>query len=119
MNSKQDVHKPTSTYVEEVTKRFDVLKAANGSLLSKQLVQYILRKYYKDKYANYDAFKVLSAEDKEPVYNRAEQVMLATIIIDGSNDKQYRNMSRELADQYTLGMDNYPCNAFGAQEMLN
>ena len=81
----------------------------------------MLEKYHSsESYTKYEDYNRLSDVKKNPIRKeQAERIMLAAIIIVGSNDKAHRNLSRELADQYIVGMDNYPLTPYDAEEMLN
>ena len=125
LNSKQDPSRPDSKFVEETKIKFDVLKSAGGSVISNELITYTLKRVFPEKrYAYGDYLKLADGSDVDKqehkiITKAAEQMMIATVIIVGSNYKAHRDMPQFLEDQYAMGNDCYPINPPAAQDLLN
>ena len=122
MNSRQDVNKPISTYVEEAKIRYEVLKSVGGESHSKQLIEYTLKRRFKDSLVKhtYDTYRALDETDRvrKEIEMAADNIMIAYIIIEGSNDKAHRNLRMTLQDQYIRNHDDYPTTPTEAAELL-
>ena len=130
IHSKQDQNKPLGDYIDEVKIRFDVVKACGGRLTSPEFTKYAINKIYADKnksnsvisYDDYTKLDVTLDADykkKKSMDNAVDQVMLAMIIINGSNDRMHRDLRQTLQDSFARGHDDYPITSTGAQDMLN
>jgi hypothetical protein len=123
LTSKQD-NKETATYVDEVKMRYEVFRSAGGTMLSPELIKYTLKRNDNMNYS-YEQYERLDPDDTSDqiimtkINIAAEQLMMATIIIRGSNSKMYNNLNQELNNDYAKGMDNHPLTANDAQETMN
>ena len=123
LQSRQN-EKSASAFAEETTNKSDVLKSAGGSILSPSIIKYTLSldNVLNGKFT-YDEYKKLSssneANKKIEIEDAARQVILARVIIRGSNDKKHQGLRIELEKDYAKGHDNYPRTATEALDLLN
>ena len=121
---KQEQHDDTATFADKVKMRYDVFKAAGGSFITKNLIEYALARHTEFKLTMAE-FSVLSetkpseASSIEKVHKAAEEIMLATIMVKNCNQKLYNNIDENLRMDFAKGMDNKPLTVTDAQETLN
>ena len=106
----------SSGFIKAVKQRHEVLKAMNGSMLDDEIISASLENY--DKTITLKAYKSMSLAKQREVQKRAEQELLASIIIEGSN-ADTSNLRLTLAQQFSLGCNLYPTNPTHAADMVN
>eukprot|EP00536_Pseudo-nitzschia_multiseries_P007375 jgi/Psemu1/17844/gm1.17844_g len=101
----QDTTKDPTKYVEEMQMRFEVMKAAG-----------IRIRVFPDK--TYNNYTEMTAVDKKPITEAAEQILLAVQIVEGADRKNHCNLQSTLKDEYCLKKDAYPINTSEALDLL-
>ena len=122
INGRQDESKSLGTYIEEAKIKYEVLKSVGGAIISDDLIKYIIKRKWSNgttqhTYENYHMVST-SAKIKKEIEQAASQIMIACILIEGSNDKAHRNLRQTLQDSYTRYHDYYPTTPSEALEFL-
>ena len=118
---REDPNKPLSTYIDEAKIKYEVLKSIGGIISSKSLIKYTIDRKFKGQsaytYACYESYDD-DHKKKIEIDNAASDIMIAFIIIDGSNDKAHRGLSSALQDQFSRNHDDYPTTPTEAAQLL-
>ena len=119
--------KSAAAFVEETTNKMDVMRSVGGIILSPVFMKYVLQNtMIKGSTFSYQDYMTKSAsidkDDKEivkKINDAYNQMMLARIIVSGSNDKTHQGLRTDLMKDFAKGHDNYPKNGSGALDLLN
>lgn len=120
LTARQD-NRDVGQFAEEVQIKYDVFKASGGSLLSEKLIKYTLDKTDLDTEMSYEDYSRLSIDSKEraTVIEAAEEILIANVMMRGSNDRTNRGVDGILQDDYSRGMDTFPTTSAKALDLLN
>lgn len=108
---KQDQHDDTAAFADKLKIQYDALKAAGGSFVTPNLVEYAISKN-KDLNSTMSEFTKLTGSKPteiviiDKVHKAAEEIMLATIMVKNCNQKLYNNIDENLRMDFAKGMDN-------------
>eukprot|EP00536_Pseudo-nitzschia_multiseries_P009670 jgi/Psemu1/23941/gm1.23941_g len=93
----QDGSKDPTKYVEEMQMRLEVMKAAGIQIVT---------------------YSGMTEAEKKPIIEAAKQILLSVQIVEGSNQKNHRNLQGTLKDECCLKKDACPVNTSEALDLL-
>ena len=99
-------NKEVSKFVEESRMQYEVIKSSGIHLRSEKLIKYTINKEFPNR--SYTTYTAMCKEEAKAIPDAADNIVIATMIVEGSNKKGHHNLAGVLLrDHFSLGTDMY------------